>query len=119
MLNKVILIGHVGTMPELKQAGDHQVAKFSLATKRMGKKDVTDWHDIELWGKSAEFAAEYVQKGKKVCVEGSLHVEKWRDREGNYKHAFKVSGNTIVLLDRMEKTGEKPVVELADDDIPF
>ena len=88
-VNKVILVGHLGGDPESRfTPGGTAVATFSIATNESRKnsegnwEDHTEWHRCVLFGKQAEFAAEYVKKGQMVYVEGRLQTRSWEDKEG-------------------------------------
>lgn len=130
-LNKVILIGRVGKEPESKQAGNSTVCKFSLATSEKYKgEEKTEWHNIELWGKPAEFASQYLNKGDLACVEGKIQTDKWRDQSGNDKYTTKIKAFSIQMLSSRSTSGDsasKPkrtasdvsAPDLEQDDIPF
>jgi single-strand DNA-binding protein len=101
-LNKVMLIGNLGKDPEVRYtASGTAVASFSLATSERFKnksgewEDKTEWHNIVLWGKQAEFAKEYLTKGRTVFVEGRLQTRKWQDRDGKDRWSTEVVGDRI------------------------
>jgi single-strand DNA-binding protein len=86
-VNKVILIGNVGKDPEVKYTpSGTPVAKFSLATnerykdKNGQRQDRTEWHNLVAWQRTAEIVGEYVKKGSKVYIEGSLRTSSWDDK---------------------------------------
>jgi single-strand DNA-binding protein len=85
-MNTVILIGRLGQDPELKyfESGSVKV-RFTLAVDRSMSKEnrQTDWFNIELWGKQAEVAGEWLRKGKLVSVSGQMEVQRWNDQTGN------------------------------------
>ncbi|MGH9867615.1 MAG: single-stranded DNA-binding protein [Candidatus Polarisedimenticolia bacterium] len=112
-LNKVLLIGHLGRDPELRYTpGGAAVANFSLATndvwmdKAGEKQERTEWHRIVVFGKQAEIAGQYLQKGKQVFVEGSLSTREWNDREGNKRQTTEVRALRVVMLGRGEGRAE-------------
>lgn len=127
-MNKVILIGNVGSDIDLRytQSGK-SVCNFSLATNDW--KDHTEWHRIDAWESTAELISKYVEKGNKVCVEGSLQTKKYEDKDGNTRYQTSVVCNRIEFLnskadnEKVEKnnsnksTGSQP--GYSDDDIPF
>jgi len=129
-VNKVILIGNVGRDPEIRymQNGD-PVANFSLATSERWKskdgeqQERTEWHRVEVFGKTAKVIADYVTKGKPLYIEGSIYTDEWEDKEGNKRKTTKirVSGpsSRVVLLG--SKGDSAPVAEKkpTDDDLPF
>lgn len=116
-LNKAMIIGNVGKDPEIKYTQDGTAkASFSLATseswkdKNTGeKKEITDWHNIVLWGKVAEICAQYVKKGSKVYIEGKSKTRKWQDKEtGQDKYITEIIGDRMLLLSGKATTEEAP-----------
>ena len=96
-VNKVILLGNLGATPELKQThGGIAVANFSIATtetwvdKTNERQERTEWHKIVCWGKLAELAAQYLNKGDKVYIEGKLKTSTWEDGEGAKRYTTEV-----------------------------
>lgn len=77
-MNIATLAGRLGRDPETKDINGKQLTKFSVATKGYGAH--TDWHNIETWGKTAELAAKYLQKGSMVGVIGSIRYTKKDDK---------------------------------------
>jgi single-strand DNA-binding protein len=105
-MNKVILMGRTGSDPEVKQVGDSQVAKFSLATSESYKKNgekITDttWHNIVLWGKQCDILKQYVHKGDQLLLEGKIVIRKYDDKQGVTHWA------TEIVCDRFEFIGDK------------
>ena len=105
-VNKVILVGNLGKDPEIKytQSGI-PVAKFSLATNERFKdksgewQDRTEWHNIVAWQRLAEIVGEYVKKGSKVYIEGSLRTSSWEDKQsGEKKYRTEIVAQDLVLL---------------------
>ncbi|BBE31137.1 hypothetical protein OSSY52_12780 [Tepiditoga spiralis] len=79
--NKVVLVGRLTRDPEIRSTvNGSTVANFSLAVNRQGKNDNTDFIRIVAFGKQAEFASNYLSKGQLILVEGSLHINKWTDK---------------------------------------
>ena len=127
-VNKVILVGHLGGDPESRfTPGGTAVATFSIATNESRKnsegnwEDHTEWHRCVLFGKQAEFAAEYVKKGQMVYVEGRLQTRSWEDKEGMKRYSTEVVGNTFTTLGRRNTEGESGQAPQPsnDDDLPF
>ncbi len=81
-INQVNLVGRAGGDPDVKYfESGNVVCNFTLAVKRRSKNgDAPDWFSLELWGKTAEVAANYVRKGSLIGVSGSLKIETWQDR---------------------------------------
>lgn len=103
--NKVILIGNLGKDPELRHtAGGQAVCHFSIATSEKWKgktgewEERTEWHNIVVWGKQAEYCKEYLSKGRTVYVEGRLQTSSWDDKEGNKKYKTEVVAITVRFL---------------------
>lgn len=104
-VNKVIILGHLGGDPLTQRIdGNKIVSKFSVATTDHytidgGERvEQTDWHNIVLYGRLAEVAQKYLQKGSKVYVEGKLKTRSWEDKDGKKCYITEVIGNNIQLL---------------------
>ena len=97
-INKVNIAGRVGQDPEMKYLdGGNCVAKFSVAVTK--SKEHTNWFNVEVWGKTAETAAEYVKKGSLVGITGSLKFDAWEDRTtGEPRRRHVVTGDRLSLL---------------------
>ena len=96
-LNKVILIGRLGTHPEETILGESKVAEFSVATndtwkdKNGEKQERTEWHTCKAWGRLADLAVNYLTKGSQVYLEGSIQTRSWeKDGAMHYKTEIKV-----------------------------
>jgi single-strand DNA-binding protein len=108
-VNKVILIGNVGRDPEIRytQSGE-PIANFTLATNEVWndksgqKQERTEWHRVEVFGKTAQVVRDYVTKGRPVYIEGSIRYEEWTDKDGNKRNTTRVRvsgpGSRLVLL---------------------
>jgi single-strand DNA-binding protein len=146
-VNKVILVGNAGNDPEVKvMPSGTPVANFSLATNERSKdkngqwQDRTEWHNLVAWQRTAEIIGEYVKKGSKIYVEGSLRTRSWDDKNtGEKKYRTEIIVHDLVLLsERSEGEGAsrgrgnnvdqrapepEPVAahstEITDEDIPF
>lgn len=113
-LNRVTLLGNVGRDPEVKAtAGGTTVANFSLATTK-GKKDaagnwqdVTEWHNLVSFGKTAEVIRDYVSKGSRLYVEGELQTRSWDDKKtGEKKYRTEIVIHDISLLTPKKDDGQ-------------
>ena len=98
-MNVAILMGRPTTDIELRhtQSGT-SVASFTLAVDRrvkQGEEKKADFISIIVWGKTAEFAANYIRKGQLIAVEGSIQTRKYQDKEGNNRTAFEVVANNV------------------------
>lgn len=104
-VNKVILIGHLGSDPEVRYfEGGSAVAKFSIATtesynnKNGERVDQTEWHRIELWEGLAKVAEKYLKKGMQVYIEGRIRTDNWTDKEGQQKSGVTIRANSLTML---------------------
>ncbi len=106
-VNKVILVGNLGQKPEIRYTKDSKpIASFSIATSESWKGkttgdmvEKTEWHKVTFFGRIAEVAEQYLDKGSKVFVEGKLQTDKWEDENGNKRSATKIIGNNMQMLD--------------------
>lgn len=97
-VNKVILVGNLGNDPEIKQLNNGSaVANISLATSETWidkatneQKEKTEWHRVVLFGKLAEVAGQYLQKGSQVYIEGQLQTRKWQDQSGQDRYTTEI-----------------------------
>ena len=147
-INKVILIGNVGTDPEIRNTNDgREIASFSLATseswkdKNSGeKKEKTEWHRLVVFSQGlVGIVKNYVKKGSKLYIEGQLQTRKWTDKDGADKYTTEIVlqgfNSTIQLLggkslqdagidkaldvvDKSKTSGFQPEDDM-DDSVPF
>jgi single-strand DNA-binding protein len=106
-INKVILIGNLGTDPEVRympQGG--AVANLTVATSESWtdkatneKKEQTEWHRVVIYQRLAEIAGEYLRKGSKVYIEGKLKTRKWQDKDGVERYTTEIIANELQMLD--------------------
>jgi len=126
MLNKVMLIGHVGKDPEIRSTqGGNTVASFSIATtekwkdKSGDKMEKTEWHNVTVFAKLADIVSQYVKKGSKLYIEGKLQTDKYTDKEGIKRYATKVIANSMVMLDGKKDGSDKQDKQDIDPNDPF
>lgn len=113
-INKVILIGNLGAEPEIRyMPSGGAVANISLATsdtwrdKQTGEmKERTEWHRISLFNRLGEIAGEYLHKGSKVYIEGSLRTRKWQGQDGQDRWTTEVIGRELEMLDGRRQDGQ-------------
>jgi single-strand DNA-binding protein len=103
-INIVTLIGRVGTDPDMKYFESGSVkCKLTLAVNRRTREgEHTDWFNLELWGKTAQVAGDYVRKGRQIAVKGSLKFESWNDRTTGA-----VRSTPVILVEQLELLGSK------------
>jgi single-strand DNA-binding protein len=142
-INKVILIGNLGNDPEQKSLPNGgAVTNISLATaeswtdKQTGQKqERTEWHRVVFFNRLAEIAGQYLTKGSKVYIEGSLRTRKWQDKDGTDRYTTEIVASEMQMLsgkgDSVEqhtapaKQQKQPAqqyqapVDDFNDDIPF
>ena len=145
-INKVILVGNLGNDPEhrvLPSGGG--VTNISLATSESWKdkasgeqKERTEWHRVVFFNRLSEIAAEYLRKGSKVYVEGTLRTRKWQDQSGQDRYTTEIVGAEMQMLDSSGATQDgggyqsapaasSPApaaanpepIDFPEDDIPF
>ena len=104
-VNKVILIGNLGSDPEVRYLeGGSTVARFNIATSesytnKSGERvEQTEWHRIELWDRLAQIAEKYLRKGNSVYIEGKIRSESWTDKEGQQRTGVTIRANNMTLL---------------------
>ena len=102
-VNSVLLVGHLGADPDLRYVGDGEPrARLRLATDRpvrSGGQRITDWHTVVCRGSVAEFANEYLRKGRLVCVTGRLSYYTASGPEGDSRRVATVVAKDIIPLD--------------------
>jgi single-strand DNA-binding protein len=105
MRNKVTLIGHLGSTPELKTfEGNKKMVRVSVATnetyknKKGERVSDTTWHNVIAWGQLAELLSRYTQKGSEIAIEGKLVNRSYTDKEGVKRYATDIHMNELVLL---------------------
>lgn len=103
-INVVTLVGRVGTDPEVKyfESGT-VVCNLTLAVRRRSSRDdKPDWFNLELWGKNAEVAANYVRKGSLIGISGALKLDHWQDRTSGVARS-----KPVVRVDRLDLLGSR------------
>lgn len=113
MINKVTLIGRLGSDPEIRTLENGTpVGRFSVATSENYKdrngewQEQTEWHDVVVWRAAAERAQRTLFKGYMVYVEGKLTHRKWQDKEGNNRKTTEVVANYFRILNSPNSGGE-------------
>lgn len=103
--NSVRLIGNLGRAPEIREFSQgKKLAKFSLATNESyyddkgNKVTETCWHNLVAWGKLAEIAEKFLEKGKEVAIEGKLTNRNYTDKEGNKKNYTEIVVNELLMV---------------------
>jgi single-strand DNA-binding protein len=111
-VNKVILVGNLGNEPEMRYLpSGGAVANLSIATSESWKdkqtgenQDRTEWHRVVLFNRLGEIAGEYLKKGSKVYLEGSLRTRKWQDKSGQDKYTTEIIASEMQMLDSKQSS---------------
>jgi single-strand DNA-binding protein len=115
-VNKVILIGNLGNDPEVRYTpSGSAVATISLATSETWKdkqsgelQDRTEWHRVVFFNRLAEIVGEYLHKGSKIYVEGTLRTRKWQDKNGLDRYTTEIIAGEMHMLDSRSGGGNAP-----------
>ena len=107
-MNHIILIGRLTRDPELRYIAGNgtPVASFTVAVDReYSKEKITDFIDVQVWGKQAENCANYIGKGSLGGVQGSLQIDTYKTQTGETRKAARVNANRVQFLDNKNKSG--------------
>src|SRR5690554_2627828 len=112
-VNKVILIGNLGADPESRvMPSGGSVTNLSIATSESWtdrntnqRQERTEWHRVVLFNRLAEVAAQYLRKGSKVYIEGSIRTRKWQDQSGQDRYSTEIVANNMQMLDSANNSG--------------
>lgn len=106
-MNSCQFVGRLTADIELRRTNDGTaVCSYSIAVKRPGVKDTTDFIDIVTWRQGAEYLAKYGSKGDIVAVTGSLQPRSWTDKDGNKRRVFEVVTTSVELLSSRRNSQE-------------
>ena len=132
-LNKIIIIGNVGSEPEMRFTPNGKpVTSFSVATNWVyttpegERKQETEWFNIVAWNRLAEQCNQYLGKGRLVYAEGRIHTRNWEGQDGQQHSRAEVIANRVIFLDRRasgslpeDRAEDAGGAELEPDDITF
>jgi single-strand DNA-binding protein len=127
-LNKVMIIGNVGTDPEMRYtANGNAVTSFRIASSRTysgpdgERKEETEWFSVVAWNKLAETCSQFLQKGRRAYVEGRLQTRSWEGPDGQRRYRTEVIANTVLFLDRPQAAPmpEEGGGTVEPEDVPF
>lgn len=120
MVNKAIIIGHVGQEPEVRYTGSAdngtKVATLRVATSERYKdkdgnvKEQTEWHSVVCWRQLADVVEKFVKKGTQVYVEGKLATRSWEDQSGAKRYSTDIVAQTLQLLGKKETPQRDPAI---------
>ena len=102
-INTINLVGRAGREPDVRyfESGSI-VANFTMAVNRRSRDEEPDWFNLEIWGKQAQVAADYIKKGSLIGVTGSFKLDQWKDKN-NGEERYK----PVVRVDRLELLGSR------------
>lgn len=126
-LNKAMIIGNLTRDPEIKTTPSGQtVASFGVATNRIWtnaqgqRQEAVEYHNVVAWGKLAEICGQYLNKGRKVYVEGRLQTRDWEGQDGIKRYKTEIIAENMIMLDRSDLgSGVKqqaPVQEIPEEE---
>ena len=121
-INTINLVGRAGREPDVRyfESGS-TVANFTLAVNRISRGDEPDWFNLEIWGKQAQIAADYVKKGSLIGITGSFKIDSWKDKntgEDRYKPVIRVDRLNL-LSSRKESENNQYSNNSNSSEIPF
>jgi len=124
-VNKVILLGNLGTDPEVRYLeSGATVARISLATSESYKNkngervDNTEWHDVEMWDGLARVAEQYLKKGDTIYVEGKIKSNVWQDEQGNNRKTIRVRAINMTMVGRGGSGESRPANQMQQQSSP-
>ena len=132
-LNRVMIIGNLGSEPEMRfTPNGNPVTSFRVATNRVytspegERKEETEWFTVVAWGRLAENCNQFLTKSQRVYAEGRLHTRVWESQDGQRHSRAEIIANRVIFLDRRtaaplpgERIEEGNASELEPEDIPF
>lgn len=129
-LNKVMIIGNLGADPEMRYTADgNALTSFRVASSRSyngpdgERREETEWFSVVTWRKLAEQCSQYLQKGRRVYVEGRLRTRSWDTPEGQRRYRTEVVAERVLFLDRATgaplSEDHDTTAEMEAEEIPF
>lgn len=114
MVNRVILVGHLGGDPEMRYTSSGTpVTNFSLATNERWnnqdgeRQERTEWHKIVTWSKLAEISNQYLTKGQLVFIEGRIQTREWDDKDGNKRRTTEIVASDMRMMTPRSSDGPR------------
>jgi single-strand DNA-binding protein len=104
-VNKICIVGRLTADPNVRQVGERNVAEFSVAVNRF-KKDEADFFTVKAWGKTADFCANYLSKGRMVSVDGRMESRKY-EKDGRMVTVWDIVADNVNGLDKPSEPGSK------------
>ena len=121
MRSNIVLVGHLGAAPEEGKTTTNgkRMAKIRVATKPRRKDSETNWWSVTLFGHSADYALNYLDKGDLVMVEGGVSLRKYEDREGQKRTSVDIVADHLQGLGRRNTQQEKSASDYGEESVPF
>ena len=122
-INTINLVGRAGREPDVRyfESGS-VVANFTLAVNRRSRDEEPDWFNLEIWGKQAQIAADYVKKGSLIGITGSFQIESWKDKttgEDRYKPVVRVDRLNLLSSRKESENNQYTSNNNKSNEIPF
>lgn len=126
MINKVILVGNVGSDPEIRTFEDgSKVARVNLATteklynaKTQERTERTDWHRLTIWRGLATVAEQYVRKGSQLYIEGRIRNSEWTDANGQKRFGVEILVDVLQMLGRRDSSQQTQPLQPREQQSP-
>ena len=126
LINSVRLMGNVGATPEVKMFDNgSKVAKLRLATNEKQKNakgetvEITHWHNLVFWGKSAELIEKYIDKGERIAIEGTLANRMYETKAGDKRQVTEVRVDSFEFVSRKVQNNNVVTESTVPADLPF
>ena len=118
-MNSVILIGRLTKTPDIKESNGTKIARYTLAVDRWGKKDEADFISCVCFGKTSEFAGNYLQKGTKIAVEGRIQTGSYTNKDGKKVYTTDVIVNSHEFCESRKDNDDFVTIPDDDKELPF
>ena len=123
-INKTMLLGRIGQDPDIKKTDTYTLARFSIATNDLNSKTKeieTDWHKCVAFGKTADIVSQYIHKGDRVFIEGSIKQANYTKQDGTQVTGYNILVQSLTMLGENKKTQQTDNVSRGtfDDEVPF
>lgn len=120
-MNLVIIVGRVGQKPEVRYTPSQvAITTISVATtEKIKDNETTEWHSVTVFGKSAEFVSQYIDKGDMIAVSGRIETRSWDDKDGVKHYKTGIVADTVTPLSSGKQQSQPTSVSVDDEPLPF
>lgn len=119
-MNLVVLIGRLTKEPDIRESNDKKIARYTLAVDRWGKKDEADFISCVCFGKTAEWAEKYLNKGTKISVEGRIQTGSYTNKDGKKVYTTDVIVNSHEFCEgKKDNDDDFVTIPESDEGLPF